>query len=75
MSTTFGVKIKKPCECGGGWKEEIIEVAFRSNGIRFINDLAQLLPNATTVIPLDNTPQGIFTIGDIKKQIFKQSGI
>ena len=59
MSTTFGVEIKG----------DMIEVAFRSNGMRFINPLAHLLPDNTPVIPLDNTPQDIHTIGDIKKAI------
>jgi len=59
MSTTFGVKVK----------DDIIEVAFRSNGMRFINALAHLLPDDTPVIPLDNTAQGVHTIGDVKKEI------
>ena len=59
MSTTFGV------ETG----EDIVEVAFRSNGMRFTNKLAKLLPDDTLVIPLDNTTQGVYTIGDIKKEI------
>ena len=71
MSTTFGVRIKKTCSCGEGTYDEDIKVAFRSNGIRFTNDLAHLLPNDTPVIPLDNSPQGIFTIGDIKRAILK----
>lgn len=57
MSTTFGVQIPN---------DEIIEVAFRCNGIRFTNPLAQLLPDNTPLIPLDNSSQGIETIGDIK---------
>ena len=63
MSTLFGVAIP------GKGKKEVIEIAFRSNGIRFTNPLAELLPDETPVIPLDNTAQGIFTIGDIKKEI------
>ena len=59
MSTTFGVKTE----------EDIVEVAFRSNGMRFTNKLAELLPDDTLVIPLDNTAQGVYTIGDIKKKI------
>ena len=59
MSTTFGVKVK----------DDYVEVAFRSNGMRFINALAHLLPDDTPVIPLDNTAQGVHTIGDIKKEI------
>ena len=63
MSTLFGVLIP------GKENEEPIEVAFRANGIRFTNPLAELLPDETPVIPLDNSAQGIYTIGDIKKQI------
>jgi len=59
MSTTFGVKVK----------DDYVEVAFRSNGMRFINKLAELLPNDTPVIPLDNTAQGVYTIGDVKREI------
>ena len=65
MSTTFGVNIKGSDKVVA----TTIEVAFRSNGMRFINDLAHLLPDDTPVIALDNTPQGIHTIGDIKKAI------
>ena len=64
MSTTFGVAIKKD-----GLIEDVVEVAFRSNGMRFTNTLAQLLPDETPVIALDNTQQGVHTIGDIKEQI------
>ena len=39
--------------------------------IRFTNLLASLLPDDTKVIPMDNSAQGIFTIGDIKKEIKK----
>jgi len=59
MSTTFGVKVK----------DNIVEVAFRRNGMRFINELAELLPDDTPVIPLDNTAQGVYTIGDVKREI------
>jgi hypothetical protein len=59
MSTTFGVKTKN----------NVVEVAFRSNGMRFINELAELLPDETPVIPLDNSSQGVYTIGDVKKEI------
>ena len=61
MSTTFGVEVK----------DNVVEVAFRSNGMRFINELAELLPDDTLVIPLDNTAQGIHTIGDVKEEIEK----
>ena len=64
MSTTFGVAIKNNNEI-----EDVVEVAFRSNGMRFTNTLAQLLPDETPVIALDNSQQGVHTIGDIKEQI------
>ena len=65
MSTTFGVNIKN------GDQDDVVEVAFRSNGMRFTNDLAWLLEDSIPVIPLDNTAQGVYTIGDIKKEIAK----
>jgi hypothetical protein len=61
MSTTFGIRIP---ETG-----EVVEVAFRTDYIRWENPLAHLLPNETKVEPLDNTAQGIYTIGDIKQKI------
>ena len=63
MSTTFGVEIKND--------GRVMEVAFRSNGMRFTNSIAHLLPDDTPVIPLDNTAQGVYTIGDVKKEIEK----
>ena len=63
MSTTFGVEIKND--------GRVMEVAFRSNGMRFTNSIAHLLPDDTPVIALDNTPQGVYTIGDIKRAIDK----
>ena len=64
MSTTFGVAIKN-----NKGIEDMVEVAFRSNGMRFTNTLAQLLPDETPVIALDNGQQGVHTIGDIKERI------
>ena len=64
MSTTFGVAIKNNNEI-----EDVVEVAFRSNGMRFTNPLAQMLPDETPVIALDNSQQGVHTIGDIKEEI------
>jgi hypothetical protein len=49
-----------------------VEVAFRSNGVRWLDPLAQLLPDDTEVIAVDNSPQGIHTIGDIRKKIEEQ---
>jgi len=65
MSTTFGVAIKN----NNAEIEDVVEIAFRSNGMRFTNTLAQLLPDETPVIALDNTQQGVYTIGDIKERI------
>lgn len=59
MSTVFAVEVDG--------EDEPIEVAFRSNGIRFTNPIAKLLPDNTPVIPLNNSAQGIYTIGDIRK--------
>jgi hypothetical protein len=61
MSTTFGVITKSG---------EEIPVARRVSGtVYFIDGLAELLPKNTKVVPLDNTAQGIYTIGDIRKAI------
>ena len=66
MSTTFGVIDPENTE-------EFIEVAFRgNNSIVWKQSIAQLLPRDTPVIPLDNTAQGIITIGDIKDAIYEQ---
>lgn len=49
---------------------EIVSVAFRSSrGILWKNPLAPFLPPETKVYPLDNTHQGIFTIGDIIEKL------
>lgn len=51
------------------YDENFIEVAFRyGSGIVWTNKLAKLLPNNTPVYPMDNTAQGIYTIGDIKNE-------
>ena len=68
MSTTFGVRVPSLYD---DEEFEEIEVAFRSNGIRWKHPLAQLLPDDTKVIPLDNSAQGIYTIRDIKDDINK----
>ena len=65
MSTTFGVKIP--------FTGEIKPIARRvgaGNGkvsVWFTEPIAELLPDELEVIPIDNTSQGIYTIGDIKK--------
>ena len=70
MSTTFGVRINRKIIPTMA-TDEIVEVSFRSNGMRFTNELAHLLSDDTPVIALDNTPQGVYTIGDVKKEIEK----
>ena len=66
MSTTFGIIM------GEGDEEETIEIAHRrgvgdgSVEIRWKCKMAKFLPDDTFVNALDNTPQGIETIGDIK---------
>lgn len=78
MSTTFGILISgedfELDEYGDipeGIRDyvEFEDVAFRGGGIQWINPIASKLSDETKVYPLNNTAQGIFTIGDIKKQI------
>ena len=77
MSTTFGIFKKEHLleDCGINptkcfLDDDFIEVAFRSShGIRWKNELAPYLSNDIKVYPLNNTAQGIYTIGDIKKEI------
>ena len=67
MSTTFGVKIPSTGEI-----EPIARRRGIGNGqveVYFTNPLAELLPNDTEVEAIDNSPQGIFTIGNIKEKI------
>lgn len=68
MSTTFAVTVPSIRTYEDGEEVEV-EVAFRSNGVRWLDPLAQLLPDDTEVIAVDNSPQGIYTIGDIRKKI------
>jgi hypothetical protein len=68
MSTTFAVKIEHT-----GMEAE---VAKRSSGeIWFTHGLAELLSDETPVIPIDNTAQGIYTIGDIRNEINRKARI
>ena len=67
MSTTFGVKIPSTGEI-----EPIARRRGIGNGkvsVYFTNPLAELLPDDIEVEAMDNSPQGIFTIGDIKEKI------
>ena len=65
MSTTFAVKTK------GG---ELKDVARRGRGINMVwlDPMAEMLPDDTSVEAVDNTPQGIFTIGDIKDAMYRE---
>lgn len=79
MSTTFGIPIRKvDIELGNddGIYDYINEsffekVWYRGNGggDRWLNNIAPLLPDNTKVYALDNSHQGIYTIGDIKKEM------
>jgi hypothetical protein len=87
MSTIFGIhrkgkKIKLvdddlPEEYfqDGRIGDEFIEVAHRGNFGRIVwdNEVAQFLDDSIPVYPLDNTAQGIYTIGDLKKEINEQN--
>ena len=62
MSTTFAVEV--------GDKQ--IEVARRRGighgqvAIIWLNDLVEVLSDEIPVIPIDNTPQGVETLGDLR---------
>ena len=50
--------------------EDFIEVAFQGNynkNNHWLNNLAAFLSDDTKIYPLDNSAQGIYTIGDFKK--------
>ena len=66
MSTTFGIEIK-----GIDEPIEIARRVARSGGafLFFTNPLAELLSDDQEVLALDNSRQGIETIGDIKEAI------
>lgn len=83
MSTKFGVhKLNDRIELvddqlpdeyleEGIIEEDFIEVAIRgsSGWIVWIKELAEFLPDDLRVYPLDNSAQGIYTIGDIKRKM------
>lgn len=62
MSTTFAIEVG----------EKQVEVARRrgiGNGeviIIWLNELVELLPDEIPVIPMDNTSQGVETLGDLR---------
>lgn len=69
MSTTFGIITKS------GEKRSIARRVAGTNGAEmwFTDELAEMLPDNTPVEPLDNSSQGIYTIGDIKNHILNQN--
>jgi hypothetical protein len=85
MSTTFGIfvpgnEIKQSnvdlTEDDAAFMDAV-EIARRVTGangaiMRFTNELAHLLPDEIKVTALDNSAQGISTIGDIKNHIKNQ---
>ena len=77
MSTTFGIPLRiiddRVLTDEEGDLEDYIDTSFftpiwfRSVGnCRWLNPLGERLPDETKVYALDNTAQGIRTIGDIK---------
>jgi hypothetical protein len=84
MSTTFGIPIRKiDIELGNedGLHDYISteffeKVWLRSYGIggcSWLNPLGELLPDDTKVYALDNSQQGVYTIGDIKEIMNNQN--
>jgi len=69
MSTTFGIRIPS--------LDVVVPIA-RRRGVDedgkaimwFTEPTGELLPDKLEVIAMDNTPQGIFTIKDIKDRIY-----
>jgi hypothetical protein len=85
MSTTFGIPIKK-VDIDLNQYDEVMNyyfrheddelftnVWYRSMGkCRWLNPLGELLPDDTKVYALDNSQQGVYTIGDIKEKMKQQ---
>jgi hypothetical protein len=80
MSTIFGILksggeiiLEDDCLPNGYEDEDFEIVAFRgnTNGIRWKSEIAKYLPSSMKVYALDNSAQGIYTIGDIIKEIEK----
>ncbi len=68
MSTTVGIKLQHG---------ETLEIARRGNGtgLSWVEEWAAMFPPDTKVIALDNSPQGIYTIGDILEAIEGQETV
>lgn len=89
MSTTFGIPIKKVDDLDLNQYDEVMnyyltheddelftDVWYRSMGnCRWLNPLAELLPDDTKVYALDNSQQFVYTIGDIKQKMKEQEGL
>lgn len=77
MSTTFGIPQRKVdleilIDAFGDLHDYIDtsffeKVFFRGGHSRWLNPLADKLPDNTLIFPLDNSAQGIYTIGDARK--------
>ena len=67
MSTTFGVKIPSTGEIKPIAKR--VGAGKAKVSVWFTEPIAELLPDELEAIAIDNTSQGIYTIGDIKKAI------
>lgn len=69
MSTTFGIKVPTPNE----GVVQIVKIAHRygiGNGqvvVTWLNSLVHILPDEHPVIAIDNTPQGVETLGDLRR--------
>jgi hypothetical protein len=82
MSTTFGI-LKKELEHDKIFDEDgniypyinenycFTEVFYRGPYNRWSSELASHLPDDIKVYPLDNSAQGIYTIGDCRKSLNK----
>lgn len=68
MSTKFGVIVDN----------KTIEIAHRfsmgdgKTGVSWLNDIAKLLPDSTPVVAINNSNQGVETVGDLRKILKKR---
>ena len=79
MSTTFGIPqrlihFSRLIDQNGDLYDYIDtsffeKVFFRGGYSRWLNPLSSRLPDDTRIFPLDNTAQGIYTIGDARKYL------
>ena len=82
MSTKFGI-FKIPietdtdgCITSSYTEDDYVEIASQSNGggvfwVHPFDIVAHHLDDSAPVYPLDNTPQGIYTVADIKREAKK----